>query len=225
MQCVREHRAPGRVCSTLGVFDRIRVPAPAARTMTAVCGGMKLPRSRSTLSRSRGPTVAHVPEENIASRTREGNVSEINHGPRRVSGDPLRRPRTGGKLTGEKQLRTERSVGCVEDHSARGRGVRGSEGLRRQDSNLNYLNQNQRCCHYTTADYRAPGRRPDTRERSSHADAPCVEPPDKFLGDRAIGWPLPAPSVRDAACRKGRWTPVSRPSREDRTTERAPGRG
>ena len=24
--------------------------------------------------------------------------------------------------------------------------------LRRQDSNLNYLNQNQRCCHYTTAD-------------------------------------------------------------------------
>ena len=27
--------------------------------------------------------------------------------------------------------------------------------LRRQDSNLNYLNQNQRCCHYTTADCHA----------------------------------------------------------------------
>ncbi len=37
--------------------------------------------------------------------------------------------------------------------------------LRRQDSNLNYLNQNQRCCHYTTADCHTHGvSRPFARE-------------------------------------------------------------
>jgi hypothetical protein len=54
------------------------------------------------------------------------------------------------------------------------------DGLRRQDSNLNYLNQNQRCCHYTTADYRAGELALAARERSSHADAPRVELLEKF---------------------------------------------
>src|SRR5690606_3901957 len=36
---------PASGCSTLGFFDRILVPAPAASTMTAVCSCMYLPRA------------------------------------------------------------------------------------------------------------------------------------------------------------------------------------
>src|ERR1700761_969819 len=67
---------PPRVCSTLGVSDRIRVPGPAANTRTAVS-------------------------------------------PRNVINSP--------------------SVLSARERAHR-------TGLRRQDSNLNYLNQNQRCC-------------------------------------------------------------------------------
>ena len=85
---------PASVCRTLGVSERMRVPAPAAKTRTAASPWvvMEPPAVPHRVLRERACLRADTPFKSVILRT----------------------------------LATK--------------------SLRRQDSNLNYLNQNQRCC-------------------------------------------------------------------------------